>query len=76
MTTTQWLALFIPVLTISVQFYVAIKRLKADHERQKKQSTIEDFGDTYLLCRYDCAAALRMCDGTSKSPSHPRSRGD
>jgi hypothetical protein len=24
----------------------------------------------------DCAAALRMCDGTSKSPSHPRSRGD
>jgi hypothetical protein len=23
-----------------------------------------------------CAAALRMCDGTSKSPSHPRSRGD
>lgn len=56
MTTTQWLALFIPVLAISVQFYVAIKRLKADHERQKKQSTIEDFGDTYLLCRYEIEA--------------------
>jgi Domain of unknown function (DUF4760) len=56
MITTQWLALFIPLLVIPVQLYIAIKRLKADHERQKKQSTIEDFGDTYLLCRYEIEA--------------------
>jgi hypothetical protein len=60
MTTAQWLALFIPVLTIFIsvltiagQLYVANKSLKADHERQKKQSTIEDFGSAYLLCRYE-----------------------
>jgi hypothetical protein len=56
MTTIQWLALFITLLTIPVQLYIAIRRLRADHERQKKQSTIEDFGDTYLLCRYEIEA--------------------
>jgi hypothetical protein len=56
MTTAQWLALLIPVLTILVTLYVAIIRLKADHERQKKQSTIEDFGNAYLLCRYEIEA--------------------
>ncbi|MGH9904516.1 MAG: hypothetical protein ACRD8U_02900 [Pyrinomonadaceae bacterium] len=43
-------------MTIPVQLYIAIKRLKADHERQKQQGTIEDFGDTYLLCRYQIEA--------------------
>jgi Domain of unknown function (DUF4760) len=69
MNTFQYLTILIALAGIAVQQYERLKRLKADHERQKKQSTIEDFGDAYLLCRYEIEAKYGLEPITAEASS-------
>jgi Domain of unknown function (DUF4760) len=59
MTTYEWTTIVIQILGFGVlisQVAVAIKAIHADHERRKKQSSIEQLGSMYRECRHDLEA--------------------